>query len=904
MKGRVEMRPLLRLGMFWSAIAAVLAGAAIAGENASLPAFPGAEGFGAASKGGRGGRVIKVTNLNSKGPGSFQAACAAAGPRIVVFDVSGVIKGNVRIKGSSITIAGQTAPGAGITLAGRVMCGGLQDVIIRFMRCRPSYGIGGGGNGDCTQLGSTKRLILDHLSVSGATDESMDFCGSKDFTVQWCAIEASRVAYEGSGQHNYGMIMGYTAGDATLHHNLFAHHSERAPLCGLDTLDHRNNVIYNVAWAIQYHPISMNRRKRRYRLNLVGCYFKDGPAGPIGARPWLTPLNRAEPGISDWKNVQVYGKGNYWTRTGKHHDYDPKLEATVKLGSERRTATPWKVAPVTTHKAKEAYRLVMAQVGCLPRDAVSKRTIKEVRTGKGYWGTHPPAGGLMAGLTSGKAPKDSDGDGMPDEWEKKHKLNPDDASDNSKTVPAGVSEGDRHKGYTWIEYYINERADKLIAEALAGAGKVEDPVEIKPAAVAAEAGKKVPGADPAPVLRASLTAGAGHTVVIKKDGSLWAWGLNWRGEVGDGTGKDTASPVRVKGPDGKELLGGVGAVVSTGAHVAALRKDGTVLCWGFNRYGQVGIGTVADKQVLPVPVKGPGGKGTLEGVTAIAAGGYHTLALGSGGAVWAWGCNIEGRLGDGTTTDRHTPVEVKGLKSAVAVAAGIKHSLALRADGTIWAWGDNLYGELGNGTVTDSLVAVKIPSLSGIKAVAAGWHHSLALKKDGTVWAWGCNHFGQLGDGTALDRSSPVQVKGLTGVKAIAAGGLHNLAVKEDGTLWAWGWNYRGQLGDGTLTDRSVPVQVKGPDAKGLLQKVAAVDGGGAHTAALLADGTLLVWGDNFRGQIGNGTIKGAWALDGKLIDHKTAAEEKLHKKGGIRVPGPPWPVSVKVPPEPQAAGE
>jgi len=574
------------------------------------------------------------------------------------------------------------------------------------------------------------------------------------------------------------------------------------------------------------------------------------------------------------------------------------------VGSKFRTDTSWKVAPVTTHKAEEAYRLVMAQVGCLPRDAVSKRTIREVRTGTGYWGTHRPAGGLMEGLAPGKAPKDSDNDGMPDEWETAHKLNPDDASDSNKIVPARASKADRHKGYTWIEFYVNELAEGLVDDALAKAGKVEEPARIEPAAVAAEAGEKVPGAGPVPVLRAPLAAGAGQTVIIKKDGALWAWGLNWRGELGDGTGKDVALPVRVKDPEGKEPLGGVVAVASTGAHVAALRENGTVLCWGFNRYGQVGIGTTADKQMLPAPVKGPDGKGVLDGVSAVAAGGYHTLALGSGGAVWAWGCNMDGRLGDGTRTDRHTPVRVKGLAAVVAVAVGVKHSLALRADGTVWAWGDNLYGELGDGTVTDRLLPVKVAGLADVEAIAAGWHHSMALKKDGTVWAWGCNHFGQLGDGKELDRKAPVEVKGLTGVKALIAGGLHSLAVKEDGTLWAWGWNYRGQLGDGTLTDRSTPVAVKGARGEGALGKVAAVDGGGAHTAALLTDGTLLVWGDNFRGQIGNGTIKGAWALKGKLIDHKTVMKEKLHKKGAIRVPGPPWPLAVEVPPEAKDAGE
>ncbi len=892
---------------FITTIIMLAAGTAVAGE-AKLPAFPGAEGFGAKSVGGRGGRVIKVTNLNSKGPGSLQWACSQKGPRIVVFDVSGVIKGNVKIGAPNIYIAGQTAPGAGITIDGRLMCRGLSDLTIRFLRLRPLYGHGGGGSGDCTQLGQVDRMILDHVSVSWGNDENMDFCGCKNFTVQWCAIEPSRVAFQKSGIHNYGMIMGYVAGDATLHHNLWAHHSERAPLCGLDTVDHRNNVIYNVMWALQYHPPSKNRRgKRMYRTNLVGCYLKDGAAGPVAMRPWLPPLNRALPGIQDWRKVQIYGEKNFfaWSGKGEYSDYDPRVirEHHVKKGSKHWVEKEWEVPPVTTHDAKEAYRLVLAQSGCLPHDAVSKRTMREVRTGSGYWGRFVPKGGLMEGLKPGKAAPDSDGDGMPDAWEKAHGLDPKDGADANKTVPAGASENDRHKGYTYIEYYINECADKLIAQAMAAAKAAGDEPTSRPAPESPAAPAR-PAADAktagAPRIAVPLAAGGGHALVRRPDGRLVGWGLNWHGEIGDGTSNDHNLAVQVKSPQGLPSLAEVVEMSSSGASVVVVVKNGTLLAWGQNDLGQLGLGTVSRDQSEPARVVGPGGKGALEDVVTAAAGPYHTLAARKDGSVWAWGCNMDGRLGDGSTADRSAPVQVKGLTDIVAVAAGVKHSLALRRDGTVWAWGDNLCGQLGDATNTDKLTPVQVRDLTGVTAIAAGWFHSLALKSDGTVWTWGMNHLGQLGDGTEDDRNGSVQVRGLNGegqlggVKEISSGGLHNLALRDDGTLCAWGWNYCDQLGNDTGSWlQSTPVRVKGVKGNGVLKDVIAFDGGGSHSIAVLKNGTVLAWGGNGRGQNGQGWTGSICVMDGKFIDHGTFTKQKLHKKGARRVFGAPWPVTV-----------
>jgi len=245
-----------------------------------------------------------------------------------------------------------------------------------------------------------------------------------------------------------------------------------------------------------------------------------------------------------------------------------------------------------------------------------------------------------------------------------------------------------------------------------------------------------------------------------------------------------------------------------GSHTLALKDDGTVWAWGFNFDGRLGDGT-STQRLTPVQVTG------LTDVTAIAGGGGHSLALKSDGTVWAWGRNNDGQLGDGTTTNRFTPVQVTGLTDVFKIAAGGSHSLALKSDGTVWAWGFNGNGQLGDGTTTNNSTPVQVTGLTGVTAIAGGFQHSLALKSDSTVWAWGSNDQGQLGDGTTTQRLTPVQVTGLTGVSAIAGVGSSNsLALKSNGTVWAWGDNNNFQLGDGKQPgqnfDSSVPVQVMG----------------------------------------------------------------------------------------------
>jgi alpha-tubulin suppressor-like RCC1 family protein len=297
----------------------------------------------------------------------------------------------------------------------------------------------------------------------------------------------------------------------------------------------------------------------------------------------------------------------------------------------------------------------------------------------------------------------------------------------------------------------------------------------------------------------AIAAGYAHSLALREDGTVWAWGSNFAGALGNGsTAAFSPSPVQVAG------LSGVRAVAGGLGYSLALREDGTVWAWGDNQFGQLGTGSSADSSLTPVQVAG------LSGVRAIAGGYSHGLALREDGTVWAWGRNVNGELGNGTTTDSLTPVQVVGLSGVTAIS-GSYHSLALRSDGSVWAWGDNQLGQLGNGTTTDSLTPVQVVGLSGASAIAAEYNSSLALRSDGSVWAWGQAAGGLSSDGAIVDSLTPVQVAGLSGVTAIAGGGFHSLALRSDGSLWAWGDNFAGQLGGGSTANFSLtPVQVTG----------------------------------------------------------------------------------------------
>jgi alpha-tubulin suppressor-like RCC1 family protein len=362
------------------------------------------------------------------------------------------------------------------------------------------------------------------------------------------------------------------------------------------------------------------------------------------------------------------------------------------------------------------------------------------------------------------------------------------------------------------------------------------------------------------VLLAALTMASAAPARAVPDLAL-AWGDNAFGQLGDGTTSDGG----VRAVSG---LSGVTAVAAGDRHSLALVGNGTVMAWGENDFGQLGNGTTTGPSSCNGQACGrtPVEVSALSGVTAVAAGGSHSLALLSNGTVMAWGENNFGQLGDGTTTNSDVPVAVSGLAEVTAVAAGRYHSLALLSNGTVMAWGANQFGQLGNGTSTGpsscngqacSTTPIEVSGLSGITAVAAGGFHSLALSSYGTVMAWGENNFGQLGDGTITNRDVPVAVSGLSAVTAVSAGEFHSLALLSGGTVMAWGYNHFGELGNASSGPSScngqacstTPIEVSG------LSGITAVAAGGFHSLAVLNNGPIMAWGENNFGQLGDGTI-------------------------------------------------
>ncbi len=338
----------------------------------------------------------------------------------------------------------------------------------------------------------------------------------------------------------------------------------------------------------------------------------------------------------------------------------------------------------------------------------------------------------------------------------------------------------------------------------------------------------------------ALSAGDTHTCAIKKNGSLWCWGGNASGQLGDQSVAERHQPVEVT------RLGGPAIAVSAGrAHTCAIRKDGTLWCWGDNLGGQLGQ-EPSGAVLTPVQVAG------LSGVVAVSAGPNHTCAVKKDKTAWCWGDNATGQLGDQTLEARHTPVRVRLDPAASRIAAGAFHGCALDTRGAVWCWGQNAAGQLGDGSDTPSgaPVQVRFPPRTVIAQLGVGEKSACALTTTGSIHCWGDNQYGQVGCGTPLRRETPALVTGLRArPTAVAAGWTHTCALLADGSLSCWGDNAFGQLGDGTTDGRATPVRVRD-----LSPRTLAVAPGRDHTCALGDDGAVRCWGKNTEGQLGDPT--------------------------------------------------
>lgn len=430
----------------------------ISSAYAQQLAFPGAQGFGAYAQGGRNGKIVEVTNLNDKGPGSLRAAIEEESPRTVVFKVSGNIElaSMLTIRNPNITIAGQTAPGGGICLKNFPLhIEGAHDVIVRFIRIRPGINSGLNGNEiDGIEVRDSKNVIIDHCTISWTVDECLNtWHGTENITVQWCMIsEPLHQSVHRKGAHGYAASVG--GKKASYLHNLIAHAPGRNPSVGgnndamTESMDFRNNVIFN------YGHRSCDGKPSS--INFVGNYYKAGPATSEKIKQRLVRID----------NAQKYGFDSHWyIADNVIHSYPKVAKDNWKNGVEweqgtspeiNQLKTPVETVETEKQSAKKAYKDVLKNVGVIVpgRDSHEKRIVLQVDgkypiTGNGVVNTVEEAGGWPE-LESTTPPNDIDHDGISDEWELKHGLNPGDSADRNN---------DKDKdGFTNIEEYLNDLA--------------------------------------------------------------------------------------------------------------------------------------------------------------------------------------------------------------------------------------------------------------------------------------------------------------------------------------------------------------------------------------------------------------------------------------------------------------
>ncbi len=335
----------------------------------------------------------------------------------------------------------------------------------------------------------------------------------------------------------------------------------------------------------------------------------------------------------------------------------------------------------------------------------------------------------------------------------------------------------------------------------------------------------------------AIAAGRSDTCAVRADGSVWCWGYNVDGALGNGTFNNVSTmPVRVTG------ISDATAVAMGQGHSCALRRGGTVACWGFNEDGELGTPAPWPRSPQPVTVTG------LTDAVAIAAGAFHTCAIRRGGAVACWGYNHSGQLGNGTTVSSTSPVPVAGIDDATSIAGGRYHTCAVHRTGTMSCWGSNDYGAIGNGTDHNYYTTpVTVTGMSDATQVVAGEYHTCARRATGRIACWGANFTGELGNGTYDDSNVPVAVTGITDAVGVSAGAYHGCAVHAAGTVSCWGVDIGYVLMDGAYGYLTVPMPVDG------LTNAVTIASGESHACAIETDSTVSCWGSN-GGALGNGT--------------------------------------------------
>jgi len=426
-----------------------------------IKSFPGAEGFGSSASGGRFGKVIKVTNLLPKGAGSLQAALNIKSPRIIIFNVSGVIEGDITIPYGNVTVAGQTSPGQGITINGRLTCDyGKRpaNIIIRHLRVRADYKKNPGikpHQFDGIQCSRSSHLMFDHISVSGGVDENFDLYSASNVTVQWSVISKSDTFQNTQkSKHNYGLLNGPDGSHISVHHNIFAHNSHRNPAIANGPAEVINNVVYNARHAFLHHNpasgqfnIIGNYFKRGSNDRLFPFFFDDANKGTATPRPQYFLKDNFIDDPGDFVGVI----NNPWKKPFKHNSSNG-----INWGWDSSTASVSTINNFGSYNVKPdpsrlTYQNVLKYSGAFPLDAIDKKTISDIKRRKGQWGINYPKD-LLSQPIRQSVLNDSDNDGLPDKWEinltsSLTKL------DSSSILPSG---------YTAIEEYINSRAIEVL----------------------------------------------------------------------------------------------------------------------------------------------------------------------------------------------------------------------------------------------------------------------------------------------------------------------------------------------------------------------------------------------------------------------------------------------------------